>query len=232
MSLCCLICTDEITKSTKLQKINPPPRLRYQWLQLEVWTSYRLSSEDIYFFIFSSSHPPPPPAPVTLSFISLSPSLPLPHLGPPPFFKSPLPITFSPFLLPYMPKICSIASKLFLFMKFQIFHILPGDLTVRSESYFYADVCTPRQYRLRICNQCISMRIAVIFTAHTLWRATLFPLKIRGDKQKKNKKSPFFSLLSPSSPSLSPSFFFLLVTRQGGQSAPPAPPLGTLLDKC
>ena len=31
MSLCCLICTDEITKSTKLQKLPPPPppRLRY-----------------------------------------------------------------------------------------------------------------------------------------------------------------------------------------------------------
>ena len=67
------------------------------------------------------------------------------------------------------------------------------------------------------------MRIAVIFTAHTLWRATLFPqrilLKIRADKQKKkNKKnkSPFFSLLSPS-------LSFCLSLVRGG-SLPPCPP--------
>ena len=75
-------------------------------------------------------------------------------------------------------------------------------------------------------HQCISMRIVVIFTAHTLWRATLFPqrilLKIRADKQKKKNKSPFFSLLSPSSPSLS--LFFVVACHTsggGGQSAPP-----------
>ena len=135
MSLCCLICTDEITKSTKLQKLTPPPSTLL--IILEVWTSYRLSSEDIYFFIFSSSHPPPPWPPLLFPSSRFLPVFPFPHLGPPPpFLKSPLPITFSPFLLPYMPKICSIASKLFLFMKIQIFHILPGDLTVRSESYF------------------------------------------------------------------------------------------------
>ena len=62
------------------------------------------------------------------------------------------------------------------------------------------------------------MRIAVIFTAHTLWRATLFPqrilLKIRADKQKKKKKK--ISLLFPPFSFFSFSFslfFFLLVTR-------------------
>ena len=79
------------------------------------------------------------------------------------------------------------------------------------------------------------MRIAVIFTAHTLRRATLFPqrilLKIRADKQKKKKKSPFFSLLSPSSPSLSLSFFVACHSSGGGgQSAPlPPPPVGIRL---
>ena len=139
MSLCCLICTDEISKciykTPKITAPPPPSTLLVTSIILEVWTSYRLSGEDIFFLHFLF-FPPPPPAPVTHSFISLSPSLPLPHLGPPPFLKSPLPITFSPFLLPYMPKICSIASTKKLFMKMQIFHILPGDLTVRSESYF------------------------------------------------------------------------------------------------
>ena len=71
------------------------------------------------------------------------------------------------------------------------------------------------------------MRIAVIFTAHTLWRATLFPrilLKIRADKQKKKKKHPSFpSFLLL----LFLSLFLLLVTRQGGAVCPP--PVGTLL---
>ena len=91
-----------------------------------------------FFFLHFLFFPPPPPGP-RYSFLHLpfSQSSPSPSgSSPPPFFKSPLTITFSPFLLPYMPKICSIASKLFLFMKIQIFHILPGDLTVRSESYF------------------------------------------------------------------------------------------------
>ena len=136
MSLCCLICTDEITKCIyKTQKINPPPVYAtndFNWkCGLHIDWVVRT-----FFSPFSLLPTPPPPALVTHSFISLSPSLPLPHLGPPPFLKSPLPITFSPFLLPYMPKICSIASKKKLFMKIQIFHILPGDLTVRSESYF------------------------------------------------------------------------------------------------
>ena len=78
----------------------------------------------------------PPPPLATLMFMSLSPSLPLPHLAALkfPFLlkKSPLPITFSPFLLPYMPK-ASTASNLFVFIEIKIFHILPGDLTVRSE---------------------------------------------------------------------------------------------------
>ena len=95
MSLCCLICTDEIPNyvSTKLQKfITPLPRLLF----------------------------------------------PLPHLGPFLFsFLFPLPMTFSPFFLPYMPKICSIASNLFVFMEIQIFHILPGgSLSVQNHHIF------------------------------------------------------------------------------------------------
>ena len=57
---------------------------------------------------------------------------------------------------------------------------------------FYADFYTLCQYGLRIRNQCNSIRIAVIFTAHTLRRATLFPqrilFKIRADKKKKKKR--------------------------------------------
>ena len=57
---------------------------------------------------------------------------------------------------------------------------------------FYADFYTLRQYGLRIRNQCNSIGIAVIFTAHTLRRATLFPqgilFKIRADKQKKQRR--------------------------------------------
>ena len=136
MSLCCLICTDEIPNvSTKLQKfITPLPRLLF----------------------------------------------PLPHLGPFLFsFLFSLPMTFSPFFLPYMPKICSIASNLFVFMEIQIFHILPGgSLSVQNHHIFNADFYTPRQYGLRIHYQCIPLRTAVIFTAHTLWRATLFPQRI------------------------------------------------------
>ena len=195
-----------------------------------MWTSYRLSGEDIFFPIFSSSHPPPP-APVTHSFISLSPSLPLPHLGPPPppFFKSPLPITFSPFLLPYMPKICSIVwhsiKKKNIHENSDISHPPRRSHCPFRIILFMRMFVRHANYRLRICNQCISKRIAVIFTAHTLWRAT-FCLKY--ELTSKKKKSPFFSLLSPSSPSLSLSlFFFLLVTRQGGVCPPP--PVGTLL---
>ena len=115
--------------------------------------------------IYKTSKIHHPPSPVTL---------PLPHLGP--FLFSsffPLPMTFSPFVLPYMPKICSIASNLFVFMEIQIFHILPGgSLSVQNNHTFYADFYTPRQYKLQIRYQCIPMRTAVIFTAHTLWHTT------------------------------------------------------------
>ena len=222
MSLCCLICTDEITKCIyKTPKINPPPPFYatndFNWkcgLHID-WVVRK------FFPISLLPTPPPPPAPVTHSFISLSPSLPLPHLGPPPFLKSPLPITFSPFLLPYMPKICSIAlkKKKKKSWKFRYFTSSPEiSLSVQNHT-FYADVCTPRQYRLRICNQCISNRIAVIFTAHTLWRATFC---LNYELTSKKKKSPFFSLLSPS-PSLSLFFFFCLSLVRGG-SLPPLPP--------
>ena len=83
-------------KIYKTPKINPPPVYATNDFNWKCGTSYRLSSEDIYFFIFSSSHPPPP-APVTLSFISLSPSLPLPHLGPPPFLNLLCRLLFLPF---------------------------------------------------------------------------------------------------------------------------------------
>ena len=120
MSLCCLICTDEISNvSTKLQKIH---------------------------------HPPFPPLlfPFPIWVLSF-------------FLIFPLPMTFSPFILPYMPKICSIASNLFVFMEIQIFHILPGgSLSVQNNHTFYADFYTPRQYKLRIRYQCIPMRTAVI----------------------------------------------------------------------
>ena len=138
MSLCCLICTDEITKSTKLQKLTPPPPPVYATNDFN-WKCGLHIDWVVRTFIssFSLLPTPPPPGP-RYSFLHLpfSQSSPSPSGPSPPFLKSPLPITFSPFLLPYMPKICSIASKLFLFMKIQIFHILPGDLTVRSESYF------------------------------------------------------------------------------------------------
>ena len=123
-------------RSTKLQKLTPPPPV-YATNDFNWKCGFHIDWV-VRTFFFSSSHPPPPPGPrysfLHLPFSQSSPSPSGP--SPPPFFNSPLPITFSPFLLPYMPKICSIASKLFLFMKIQIFHILPGDLTVRSESYF------------------------------------------------------------------------------------------------
>ena len=76
----------------------------------------------------------------TSKFITPLPRLlfPLPHLGPFLFsFLFPLPMTFSPFFLPYMPKICSIASNLFVFMEIQIFHILPGgSLSVQNHHIF------------------------------------------------------------------------------------------------
>ena len=63
---------------------------------------------------------------------------------------------------------------------------------IQNHHTFYADFYTLRQYGLRIRNQCNSIGIAVIFTAHTLRRATLFPqgilFKIRADKQKKKKQ--------------------------------------------
>ena len=82
------------------------------------------------------------------------------------------------------------------------------------------------------------MRIAVIFTAHTLWRATLFPqrilLKIRADKQKKKKKKNKKSLLFPPfsffSFSFSLFFFCLSLVRETAPVAPP--PLGTPLPPC
>ena len=46
---------------------------------------------------------------------------------------------------------------------------------IQNHHTFYADFYTLRQYGLRIRNQCNSIGIAVIFTAHTLRRATLFP---------------------------------------------------------
>ena len=65
---------------------------------------------------------------------------------------------------------------------------------IQNHQTFYADFYTLRQYGLRIRNQCNSIGIAVIFTAHTLRRATLFPqrilFKIRADKQKKTKTAP------------------------------------------
>ena len=125
MSLCCLICTDEITKCIyKTPTITPPPP--------PVYATNDFNWEWGHFF--SSSSRPPLLSPSS-PFLPVFP-FPIWALPPPLFLKSPLLITISPFLLPYMPKICSIASKLFLFMKIQIFHILPGDLTVRSESYF------------------------------------------------------------------------------------------------
>ena len=182
-----------------------------------MWTSYRLSGEEFFLSIFSSSHTRPPLLIPSSPFL---PVFPFPIWALPPFFKSPLPITLSPFLLPYMPKICSIASTKNYSWKFRYFTSSPEiSLSVQNHT-FYADVCTPRQYRLRICNQCISKRIAVIFTAHTLWRAT-FCLKYELTK----KKSPFFSLLSPSSPSLSLSFFFFFACHSsGGAVCPPCPP--------
>ena len=102
MSLCCLICTDEITKCIhKTPKINPP-RLRYtndfNWkcgLHID-W----VHGEDIFFPIFSSSHTPPPPGP-RYSFLHLpfsqsspSPSGPSP---PPPFLNLLCRLLFLPF---------------------------------------------------------------------------------------------------------------------------------------
>ena len=139
MSLCCLICTDEITKCIyKTPKITPPPPSTLlmtsigsvDFISIEWWGHFFL-----HFLFFPPPHPRPPLLIPSSPFLPVFP-FPIWALPPPPFLKSPLPITFSPFLLPYMPKICSIASKKKLFMKIQIFHILPGDLTVRSESYF------------------------------------------------------------------------------------------------
>ena len=175
-----------------------------------------------FFFPFSLL-PTPPPGP-RYSFLHLpfsqsspSPSGPSP---PPFFFKSPLPITFSPFLLPYMPKICSIALKKNYSWKFRYLTSSPEiSLSVQNHT-FYADVCTPRQYRLRICNQCISKRIAVIFTAHTLWRAT-FCLKY----ELTSKKKKISLLFPPFSFSFSFSlFFFFACHSSGGAVCPPCPP--------
>ena len=182
-----------------------------------MWTSYRLSGEDIFFLHFLFFPPPPPPAPVTHSFI-----FPFPIWALPPFLKSPFPITFSPFLLPYMPKICSTASKKNYSWKFRYFTSSPEISLSVQNHIFYADVCTPRQYRLRICNQCISKRIAVIFTAHTLWRAT-FCLKYELTSKKKNLPSfPSFLLLLLLFLSLS--FFFCLSLVRGGGAVCPPPP--------
>ena len=64
---------------------------------------------------------------------------------------------------------------------------------IQNHHTFYADFYTLRQYGLRIHNQCNFIGIAVIFTAHTLRRATLFPqgilFKIRADKQKKKNSA-------------------------------------------
>ena len=90
MSLCCLICTDEITKCIyKTPKINPPPPPVYATNDFNWKCGLHIDwVVRTFFFPFSLlPTPPPPPAPVTHSFISLSPSLPLPHLGPPPLFK-------------------------------------------------------------------------------------------------------------------------------------------------
>ena len=176
-----------------------------------------------HFFSPFSLLPPPPRPPLLIPSSPFLPVFPFPIWALPPFLKSPLPITFSPFLLPYMPKICSIASKKNYSWKFRYFTSSPEiSLSVQNHT-FYADVCTPRQYRLRICNQCISKRIAVIFTAHTLWRAT-FCLKYELTSKKKNLPSfPSFLLLLL----LFLSLFFLLVTRQGGGGGavcPPCPP--------
>ena len=116
MSLCCLICTDEITKCIyKTPKINPPPPPVYATNDFKIGSVDFISIEwwGHFFSPFSLLPTPPPPGPrysfLHLPFSQFSPSPSGP--SPPPFFKSPLPITFSPFLLPYMPRICSIASK-------------------------------------------------------------------------------------------------------------------------
>ena len=78
---------------------------------------------------------------------------------------------------------------------------------------FNADYYTPRQYELRIRNPCITTGIAVNFTAHTLWRASLFLqrilVKIRAHKQNFKKKiPPLLFLFSPFFPLFPPPFFF------------------------
>ena len=98
---------------------------------------------------------------------------------------------------PPPPALCPRYSFLHLvFMEIQIFHpeIFHNVFTVHSESshFFMRTFIRHANTDYGIRNQCILMGIAVIFTAHTLWRATLFPqrilLKIRADKQKKKKK--------------------------------------------
>ena len=122
-------------------------------------------------------------------------------------------------------------------MKIQIFSHPSPEISLSVQNHtFYADVCTPRQYRLRICNQCISMRNCGNFyrtylVARNIYIPQRILLKIRADiatKKKKKKKSPFFSLLSPSSV-LFLSLFFCLSLVRGGSLPPLPPPVGTLL---
>ena len=47
-----------------------------------------------------------------------------------------------------------------------------------QNNYFCADFYTLYQYKLRISNQCILTEVAVIFTAYSLWRGSLFPQRI------------------------------------------------------
>ena len=145
-----------------------------------------------HFSIFSSSSPPPPPPLLGPRYSVLhlpfeSPSLPLPHLAARSLSLKKnllcrllfLPFSFLTCLKHPQHQTCLYSWK------FSRRSHCPFRIII----LFNADYHTPRQYELRIRNPCIPTGIAVNFTAHTLWRATLFP-QLTSKSKKKNL--PFF----------------------------------------
>ena len=101
MSLCCLICTDEITKCIyKTPKINPPPPPPSTLLMTSIGSVDFISieySEDIFFSSLLPT-PPPPRPPLLFPSSPFLPVFPLPIWAlPPPFLNCRLlflPFTF------------------------------------------------------------------------------------------------------------------------------------------